>query len=109
MSLSRTILIASAIVALSFPVAAALATTARSGAAQADSDEISAAQRHDDHRRKVQRRPTSVQTVRPNFHRGFADPSIAPNGRPYPVPENLRGQCYIDEGYGRFSACSFRN
>jgi hypothetical protein len=43
----------------------------------------------------------------PRHHRGFADPSFGPNGKPYPVPEHLRGQCYIDEGYGRFSACNF--
>jgi len=40
---------------------------------------------------------------------GPADPSIGPDGRPYPVPEYLRGQCYIDDGYGRFSACNNRN
>jgi hypothetical protein len=44
----------------------------------------------------------------PRYHRGFNDPSIAPNGRPYRVPEYLRNQCYIDEGYGRFSACPNR-
>ncbi len=38
--------------------------------------------------------------------RGFADPSFGPDGKPYPVPEYLRNQCYIDEGYGRFSACT---
>jgi hypothetical protein len=43
----------------------------------------------------------------PRHHRGFADPSFGPDGKRYPVPEHLRGQCYIDEGYGRFSACNF--
>lgn len=42
------------------------------------------------------------------WYRGFADPSFGPDGRPYRVPEHLRGQCYIDEGYGRFSACFYR-
>lgn len=38
--------------------------------------------------------------------RRFADPSFGPDGRPYKVPEYLRNQCYIDDGYGRFSACN---
>jgi len=101
----RTILVASAILALAAP---AVASATKSGAIPARSGEMSAAQRQDVHRRKVQRRPAQVVVVQPTFRR-FADPSIAPNGRPYPVPENLRNQCYIDEGYGRFSACSFRN
>lgn len=37
---------------------------------------------------------------------GAADPSFGPDGRPYQVPEYLRNQCYIDDGYGRFSACN---
>lgn len=40
---------------------------------------------------------------------GPPDPSFGPDGRPYQVPEYLRNQCYIDEGYGRFSACNNRN
>lgn len=48
--------------------------------------------------------PQSTQ----QFRRGFADPSFGPDGRPYKVPEYLRGQCYIDDGYGRFSACNNR-
>jgi hypothetical protein len=51
-------------------------------------------------------KPAPVQA--PVRHRGFADPSIGPDGRPYQVPEYLRNQCYIDEGYGRFSACENR-
>ncbi len=49
-------------------------------------------------------RPTPYQPI----HRGFADPSIAPDGRPYRVPEYLKNQCHIDDGYGRFSPCSNR-
>jgi hypothetical protein len=48
--------------------------------------------------------PQSPQPLR----RGFADPSFGPDGKPYKVPEYLRGQCYIDDGYGRFSACNNR-
>ncbi len=49
-----------------------------------------------------------VGTVyQPRPHRGGpADPSFGPDGKPYRVPEYLRNQCYIDEGYGRFSPCS---
>jgi len=36
---------------------------------------------------------------------GPADPSFAPNGMLYRAPAYL-GDCVIDEGYGRFSACS---
>lgn len=56
-------------------------------------------------KRKPQR--TTPQTPPPH-RRGFADPSFGPDGKPYKVPEHLRGQCYIDDGYGRFSACNNR-
>jgi hypothetical protein len=38
----------------------------------------------------------------------WADPSFGPDGRPYrnPYPPN---ECSVDEGYGRFSPCTFRN
>ncbi len=45
--------------------------------------------------------------VFPPRYRGFADPSFDPNGLPYPRP-NYWGDCVIDEGYGRWSACSNR-
>jgi hypothetical protein len=51
--------------------------------------------------------PRTVYGPRPHFG-GPADPSFGPDGKPYKVPEYLRNQCYIDEGYGRFSACSNR-
>ncbi len=44
----------------------------------------------------------------PVRYRGFADPSFGPDGRPYRVPAYLRGQCYIDLGYGRFASCDNR-
>jgi hypothetical protein len=52
--------------------------------------------------------PNIVYGERPHVG-GPADPSFGPDGRPYKVPEYLRNQCYIDEGYGRFSACNNRN
>jgi hypothetical protein len=51
--------------------------------------------------------PAAMYGPRPHFG-GPADPSFGPDGKPYKVPEYLRNQCYIDEGYGRFSACSNR-
>jgi hypothetical protein len=56
------------------------------------------------------RRATQPGTVwQPVRRGGPADPSFGPDGRPYQVPEYLRNQCYVDEGYGRFSACNNRN
>jgi hypothetical protein len=104
----RRTLAASALVALSLATATA-SSSAKSVGATTGADEFSAAQSNDQQRRKVQRRQAPVQNPQPRVHRGFADPSFGPDGKPYPVPENLRNQCYIDEGYGRFSACSFRN
>ncbi len=95
-------LVAAATLAMAAPAPA----SSKSGGAIGRTDEISAAQRHEYHGRKVRPRyaPYSYQ---PRY-RGFADPSFGPDGRPYPVPENLRNQCYIDMGYGRFQACSNR-
>jgi len=69
-------------------------------------------QRNSDVSAAKQKRIRNAPQERPDqrvFRVGPPDPSIAPNGRPYPVPEYLRGQCYFDEGYGRFSPCSNRN
>jgi hypothetical protein len=65
--------------------------------------EFSAAQKQKPHPRKPN--PPAA----PFHYRGFADPSFGPDGKPYKVPEYLRNQCYIDEGYGRFTACNYRN
>lgn len=60
-------------------------------------------------KRKQTRPAPSPPTYGPRPHFGGpADPSFGPDGKPYKVPEYLRNQCYIDEGYGRFSACSNR-
>ena len=78
-------------------------------------DEVSAAQQQQ-HKRQVRRhaRPPGASSyayrppVYPVPRSGrAADPSIAPNGLPYPRP-NYLGDCVIDEGYGRWSACSNR-
>jgi hypothetical protein len=67
------------------------------------SDEISGQRRHA--RRNY---VPPAYNYAPQYYRGSADPSIGPDGRPYRVPEYLRNQCYVDDGYGRFSACSNR-
>jgi hypothetical protein len=69
-----------------------------------DSIEISAAAKRKKPRAASQQ---PAYGPRPHFG-GVADPSFGPDGKPYKVPEYLRNQCYIDEGYGRFSACSNR-
>lgn len=88
-------------------VLASFATTASFAApvstqAAAHESEVSAAKRHY-HRHYVRQ-------AGPRYayqHRGN-DPSLAANGLPYRVPPHLRNQCYIDEGYGRFSSCPNR-
>ena len=60
-------------------------------------------------KRKKPRPAQPAIAFQPVFRGGPADPSIGPDGRPYRVPEYLRNQCYIDDGYGRFSACNNRN
>jgi hypothetical protein len=54
------------------------------------------------------KRPQPVPVAPQAFGWRGNDPSLAPDGRPYPVPEYLRGQCYYDDGYGRFSPCNSR-
>lgn len=61
---------------------------------------------------KKKKRPQYVyaRRVPPSAYvgRGWADPSFGPDGRPYrnPYPPN---ECSVDEGYGRFSPCTFRD
>ena len=38
--------------------------------------------------------------------RGWFDPSLGPDGRPWPNPYPP-GTCSVDMGYGRFSTCDF--
>lgn len=107
----RTITVALTFAAIAIPslvIAAPAQATGASDTVLARADEISAQQRYSE-RRPARRYQAPVYNEAPQYYRGGgADPSIAPNGRPYPVPEYLRGQCYIDDGYGRFSACSNR-
>jgi hypothetical protein len=90
-----------------FATATMIAAAPRSETGMTRSDEVSSAKRYY-HRRYAYRHHAPGYVYEPRYHRGFNDPSIAPNGRPYRVPEYLRNQCYIDEGYGRFSACPNR-
>lgn len=52
--------------------------------------------------RHVQERDAAPVAAR----RGWFDPSLGPDGKPYrnPYPP---GTCSVDEGYGRFSTCDF--
>jgi hypothetical protein len=65
--------------------------------------EVSAAKKKKPRHQVIVRRAVPGYVARP-----WADPSFGPDGRPYPnpYPPNV---CSIDEGYGRFSPCDFRN
>ena len=83
-------------------VAAAGAVSApmKSGVfAAASTQDLSAA------RKKKRQTNARVQTIE---RRGFlwrgADPSIGPDGRPYPRPDHPG--CMVDLGYGRWTGCS---
>lgn len=74
-----------------------------------DADVVTMSQRNSDVSAAKQKRVRGTARVESPHRYGGPDPSLGPDGRPYPVPEYLRGQCYFDEGYGRFSPCSNRN
>jgi hypothetical protein len=104
---SRTILVALTLAAsATLPLTTASSTTRQHDTGVVRSDEISS-QRYSE-RRPVRHYHAPTYNEAPQYYRGSADPSIGPDGRPYRVPEYLRNQCYIDDGYGRFSACSNR-
>ena len=103
----RTILVALTLAATATPSLAAISPTMRKpDIGIVSADEISS-QRYNE-RRPVRRYQAPDYNEAPRIYRGSADPSIGPDGRPYRVPEYLRNQCYVDDGYGRFSACSNR-
>lgn len=103
----RTILVALTLVGTATPLLASNSLpTASPNAGIVHSDEISS-QRYTE-RRPTRRAYAPVYSDAPRSYRGSPDPSIGPDGRPYRVPEYLRNQCYVDDGYGRFSACSNR-
>lgn len=82
------------------PTASALPRDLSSGA------DISAAKK----KKKQGRQHVHVRAAPPAgyLRRPWMDPSIAADGRPYPnpYPPNV---CSVDEGYGRFSPCTFRD
>jgi hypothetical protein len=82
------------------PPAAALDWSGEGAAAASD---VSAAKKKKRQRVYVDRAPQAAYIRHP-----WMDPSIAPDGRPYrnPYPPNV---CSVDEGYGRFSPCTFRD
>jgi hypothetical protein len=69
------------------------------------STDLSAAKKKKSNRQYVHLRAAPQAGYAP---RPWMDPSIAPDGRPYrnPYPPNV---CSVDEGYGRFSPCTFRD
>ena len=104
----RTILVALTLAATATPSLATISPTLRKPSIGiVRSDEISS-QRYYNERRPVRRYQAPDYNEAPRAYRGSNDPSLGPDGRPYRVPEYLRNQCYIDDGYGRFSACSNR-
>lgn len=108
-------LVAASALTLVAGIAAATASQAapasKAGATQAEdlqAWELSAAKRVY-HRRYVRHyNAPHYQGPRYSAYLRGRDPGLGPDGLPYGPPAHLRGQCYIDEGYGRFSACSNR-
>lgn len=94
------------LVALALVAAAPFASSAPAAAepemAAVQSREISAAKRY-----YYRRYPRSYAHA-PRYYGRGNDPSLGPGGQPYRVPAYLRNQCYIDDGYGRFSGCDNR-
>jgi hypothetical protein len=56
-------------------------------------------------RRVVRHYPKPAYAWRAPAYGRLGDPSLGPDGRPYPRPRSLGGGCVYDEGYGRFTAC----
>jgi len=57
-------------------------------------------------KKKKQRYLEHRETAPIAARRGWFDPSLGPDGKPYrnPYPP---GTCSIDQGYGRFTTCDF--
>ena len=56
--------------------------------------------------KKKPQRYVQVRETAPAARRGWFDPSLGPDGKPYrnPYPPNI---CSVDQGYGRFTTCDF--
>ena len=55
-------------------------------------------------KKKKQVRHSQYVHARPAAARGWFDPSLGPDGKPYPNPYPP-GTCSTDMGYGRFAGC----
>jgi hypothetical protein len=86
-----------------------LASSWPSGAEMTDRSTSLLSQRSSDLSAARKKRPRATGQIQAPLRHGPPDPSFGPDGKLYPVPEYLRGQCYYDDGYGRFSPCSNRN
>jgi hypothetical protein len=89
--------------ALAIGLIVALAHLSASAQGATAGTDISAAKKKKKSQQYVRVAPSPRYVARP-----WMDPSIAPDGRPYrnPYPP---GTCSVDEGYGRFSPCTFRD
>ncbi len=70
--------------------------------------DISAAKKKEKQQKKHVRhqRGQSVPSAPLAAQRGWFDPSLGPDGKPWPNPYPP-GTCSTDMGYGRFSTCDF--
>jgi hypothetical protein len=107
MNAFRTIVSVCALIAIACAATAAQAAPLRKQSG-ARADELSAAARVQHRRHGPAYHGQPYYVSRYSAYRRGADPALGPDGRPYRPPAYLRGQCYIDEGYGRFSACPNR-
>jgi len=102
----RRILLTGALCALILAVAPQPGTALKQGAhVRSDAADLSAAKKKKKQRHYVHLR----QAPQVGYgRRPWMDPSFGPDGRlyPNPYPPNV---CSIDEGYGRFSPCTFRD
>ena len=70
------------------------------------STDISAAKKKKPQRQKPQRHGERKAAPTLAAQRGWFDPSLGPDGKPWPNPYPP-GTCSTDMGYGRFSTCDF--
>jgi len=105
MNLKSRILVVSLAAVAAPTMSSASAATSKSDTAIVRASEISAGKRNYYYSYRRSDAPAFSHSA---GYRGSADPSFGPDGRLYRVPEYLRGQCYVDLGYGRFASCSNR-
>ena len=94
--------------ALMIGLSVVIANPAASARDLSASAELSAAAKKEN-KKKKSKQYVYVRRAQPVYIRHpWMDPSIGPDGRPYPNPYPP-GTCSEDLGYGRFAPCTFRN